>query len=796
MPAVITAVLGPALAALNDRPSLALAIGAAAGGLAILATAAWAHQSAGRADGINPWRPISLALLVLTIADAMFCAARGTPSDAWIVVISMTPVLLLAIARAVQIDLRRRTQRRLTTYLAAELGIRSTAGEPADLLRMQRWRGWQGGLRPRPRAGFITPPPGVDETSPELLAVIRKVFIQRAGVYVVMRPDSRRDRITFRASTEPEVEPEDPQLLRLRQVVESLGRALPDPKVEILARAQDDPAAMASAVEVFAITAFRVTHAPTPQLGNPNVRSVVCAELGQMLYGDPNCLSAEWRRHADQVDFRVRPELPAQIPNPVLDAEQIAEQFGSELVLPLGVDEYGELVGWQLTRTTRPHGLIVGPTGGGKTVAILGLALAAARAGCEVRGVDPKYIELRGLRGWPSVSMLATGRSVPKMVEIVEDTFAEMHHRYDQIDRGLANEDDFQRILLILDEYYVFVEQCNSWWKANRPAGDRRTTHPVIDTVGELAAMARGASIHLLLGVQRPDSAHFPAGARDNFRFRVSLAELSPEGNRMMWEREARELPRIPAELPGRAIVSSSQRPRLAQVFWTPNPAKFPELSDADRALVQAMVPPGTTWSGPRQSEGALLSKTVTADASVEQTASTPADRLLTLLTLALRSRTAHLTSAADGGPPHPGAALQNGPYGWSTGPDGQPEPAGTWIGCVTAGPSEADSQARIYLLPATAVDVARQVAAAIGQPFTTPRTGIDDALDAANLVVTEEEAGQVRRTVRRTLPGAGRFRVWDIPAKALLANSGNPQPPQEPSTPADAKEDTSNKLN
>lgn len=778
IPAAVLAVLGVFLGVLFRQPALAVAAGAGGGTVAAAATTGWVLQSAGRADAINPWRLVALALFAGTAILAVVCRARGTAAEAWAAVLALAPWAVLAIARAVQVELRLGAQRRLTLYLAAELGVRPGAGtghESLDLLRVRRWRGWHGVLRPHPRAGHIVLPLGIDEQSPDLHAAIRGVFAKRTGVYVSLRPDPRRDRILFRATAEPDQPPEDPHLARLRQVVESLGKSLPDPRVSVLAWAEDAPDAMPSAVEVFPVAAFRVGYAPTPSLGNPGVRSVICAELGQMLYGDPNCLRAVWRRYADEVEFTVRPEMPTQLPNPVLDLDQIAEIFAGELVLPLAVDEGGELLGWQLTHTTRPHALVVGPTGGGKTVAILGLALAAVRAGVEVRGVDPKYIELRGLRGWPGVKMLATGRSVPDMVGVVEDTFAEMHRRYDRIDRGLAGEDDFQRILLILDEYYIFVEQCNNWWKAHRPKGDRRSTHPVIERVGELAAMARGASIHLLLGVQRPDSAFFPAGARDNFRFRVALAELSPEGNRMMWERDARELPRLPADLPGRAIVSTPTGPGLGQVFWTPNPARFRQLPEEDRALIRALVPAGTTWDGPPGAAGAALTKpgptppAITAPtAPASPAAPSAAERLLALLTHALRSRTAHLTAADGGGPPHPAQDIHGyNAYGWRTGSRGLPEPGGAWIGCL-APTDQHGAPARVQLLPAAAVEVARHMAAAMGEPFTASRPDIDDALGAAGMLATEQHASQTRRTVRRTLPGVGRVRVWEVPASLL----------------------------
>ena len=754
---VVATALATALAALHHAMAIGAWIAGAGTGLAVLAAVAWAHGAAVHADGPNPWAVLAVSCAALTAAAAAYSTATGLHTTARLVGAAGGTAALVAAALAIRAAARRRVLRRLTAHLAAEPGLYVPAGSSHQLVVMRRRGGWAP-VRAQPRAGFIHPPPGAQARSPDVLTAIRQVFLDRCGTYMTFTVDLRRDRIAFRAAAPPDPAPEDPLLARLQLVVESLGRAVPDPHVEIVAVAGDDNAlAVASVLRVFPVTEFKIKHAPTPSHGNPGVRAVITAELGQMLYGDPNSLAPTWRRHADEIDFRVRPDLPARLPNPVLDPQELAKRSGGELILPLAYDEYGNLLGWQLTHTTRPHALVVGPTGGGKTVAIMGLALAAARAGVEIRGIDPKYIELRGLRGWPNVTALATGASVPAMAKVIDDTYEEMHARYAAIEAGTAVEDDFHRILLILDEYYVFVEQANAWWKENRPKGDRRSSHPIIDTVGQLAAMARGASIHLLLGVQRPDSAFFPSGARDNFRFRVALAELSPEGNRMMWERAARELPRIPADTAGRAIISSALGPALAQVFWTPNPATFDQLDATDRALIRALVPAGHTWeparaaAPPRPGHGAAAPEP------------SPATEMLSLLRAAIHDRTAHLTDTATGGPPR-GAVAD---YGWTRGPDGHPQPAGEWIGCLTdpLGPAE---EIRLYLRPDEALRAARAAAVLLGRPCTSTRAAIDADLEATGLLATEPTT-ENRRTVRRILPGVGRVRVWDLPASLLL---------------------------
>ncbi len=53
------------------------------------------------------------------------------------------------------------------------------------------------------------------------------------------------------------------------------------------------------------------------------------------------------------------------------------------------------------TKSNKPHCLIVGPTGGGKTSAIRTILTEASLRGIPFIGVDPKMIELDGLEGYP-----------------------------------------------------------------------------------------------------------------------------------------------------------------------------------------------------------------------------------------------------------------------------------------------------------------------------------------------------------------------------------------------------------
>lgn len=231
------------------------------------------------------------------------------------------------------------------------------------------------------------------------------------------------------------------------------------------------------------------------------------------------------------------------------------------------------------------------------TVLLRGVAMEAVRKGAEVWGCDPKRIELKGLRGWPGVTRVATG--IEEMVELIGDAHALMEARYARIEAGHALREDLRPLVVILDEYLILVASANRHWKATKEKGQTGTAHPVLGLVKELVVLARSARIHLCLGVQRPDATLFDDGARDSIRHRVSLARLSPQGAMMLWE-DPRTGTDLDMSIRGRATaITSSGSPGHVQVWWTPDPdphvlARNPNAhSPAETTCLQALRPTG-----------------------------------------------------------------------------------------------------------------------------------------------------------------------------------------------------------
>lgn len=120
-----------------------------------------------------------------------------------------------------------------------------------------------------------------------------------------------------------------------------------------------------------------------------------------------------------------------------------------------------------------------------------------------------------------------------------------MERRYARIESGAASEDDFELLILVLDEYRDFYAIVAEWYAGIKVTG-MPTRCPVLEKLGSLVRKGRSARVHVILGLQRPDADVLGGEMRDNFGTRISLGPLSPQGAMMMWES-----PHLGVALPG-----------------------------------------------------------------------------------------------------------------------------------------------------------------------------------------------------------------------------------------------------
>ncbi|MFD6356723.1 FtsK/SpoIIIE domain-containing protein [Nocardia tengchongensis] len=266
--------------------------------------------------------------------------------------------------------------------------------------------------------------------------------------------------------------------------------------------------------------------------------------------------------------------------------------------LPYAVAAADELMFWDVsTKSNKPHCLIVGPTGGGKTSVIRTLLTEAARRGIPFVGVDPKMIELDGLEGYPGCGAIVYDPLRAAM--LVRALHAEMMARNNYVHVKKIEPSQLPLLIAVLDEFFILSGK----WQRLMKTGSEETRKLLaeLDPLGawaDLAVLARSAGIRLLLGVQRPDAQLFgnsSGNARDNFGTRISLGNLSQDGALMMWG-DAQIGRDVDTSIPGRGMVTAPDgSPAPAQMWWTPNvdrhPNKWDQLSADEQALINGLAP-------------------------------------------------------------------------------------------------------------------------------------------------------------------------------------------------------------
>jgi DNA segregation ATPase FtsK/SpoIIIE, S-DNA-T family len=199
----------------------------------------------------------------------------------------------------------------------------------------------------------------------------------------------------------------------------------------------------------------------------------------------------------------------------------IPDRLSDKIQLPFGVDEDGNTISWHLGGATA-HALIIGPTGTGRTMLIRSLALTAAAADVEVIAVDPKRIELSGLRDYPGVTYVAT--EPDDMARAIDRVYDEMNRRAEAVEGGEVTVDELRPILFIVDEYLFLCGCLGHLWRQTPGA---RGEHPALAQMRRLASGGRSVKIHLCIGAPRRDVLWLGGVMPSQFGFRVDLTAPS-----------------------------------------------------------------------------------------------------------------------------------------------------------------------------------------------------------------------------------------------------------------------------
>ncbi|GAA1930749.1 FtsK/SpoIIIE domain-containing protein [Streptantibioticus ferralitis] len=471
----------------------------------------------------------------------------------------LIPVLAAAIAVAVIGSLigtwhrqRRRPVRDLTTALAPVLRVDSTDG----MLKARRRR------HGVPTRLTIKYPAVFDERDEKARAEIRDIIATRLGgdVEATWQPPKRRVIVTIDPT------PGATDIHDSSKATAPVASSDTEAQALVRARATEVVQAIMGATSRItqidfdggtdAPVALHVSYATTSRDLNAVYRQKVLLQVDSKT---PGTWRDIWDFENSRVRFELRPPFPRNVPYPV----QHPREYG---VLPYAAGANGEIISWKLG-AKRPHFLVVGPTGSGKTVLIRDIVLSAVLQGIPVILCDPKRTEYLDFAHFPGVILVTDIADIADAIQRFHDL---MEERYAEIEAGLIASGAHSKFLFILDEYAVFKKLVNKLWedkKKEQEKPPKRTTHPCLDDWSNLVLMVRGAGGHLVQGLQRPDADVTGGAERDSFRQRLALDQHTPETAKMMWNNS-----RIGTDLPsvqGRAMADTGRtnHPEEVQVL-------------------------------------------------------------------------------------------------------------------------------------------------------------------------------------------------------------------------------------
>lgn len=526
----------------------------------------------------------SLGLLALAVAGWLVAPLMGYPQLAW-------PALAVGLVasgaeavRGTRQVRREEVLERLQLAFALEWGGRTGALD----VRTRRWtRGWVG-LPRQVRVRYAPLPAALaPDWAPSLASATSSVL---SGTYKVKLHNPSRGRLELRLDESPaaKASESDPAAERARKVVTDLL----GPTASVTALDLDESGQ---------VTSIAVSHGAGAKLVASGYRSRIDRTVSALL---PGRWRSHWDLEGDKVRFEQRPQLPdsiwlEEVQPPAAD---LMENY-ADVEIPFGVDEDGDVMSWR--PALLPQAVVIGGTGSGKTSTTHALLVQFSHYGWPIWVADGKAIEFLGFRDWPNVQTVAS--TPADQVAVIHRAWELMEHRYSLVTRNQARIEDFEPLLLFVDEYADLKGALTSWYAGVKQKGDPRQP-PTFEEVASIIRKGRTARVHIVLALQRPDVEFLGGEMRDNLGMRISVGRLSPQGAQMMWEHPAVGVT-LPRGKRGRAIAMSDNGfPVEMQCFRTPDPAKAthdvelqllerlrPAHSEQERLLI---VPPEPSWNG------------------------------------------------------------------------------------------------------------------------------------------------------------------------------------------------------
>lgn len=478
--------------------------------------------------------------------------------------------------------------RSIDKMIEAVNAVVRAAAPTRDLVRASRWKGgWIG----YPTRITVTYPSDIVDADPKFLESLVGQVTNRMGIpYRIKKNNSRTCVVTLELDTTEDAAPQDRDHAKLESIVQSI---VPGMSVKEISRNAED-----------AISEIQLRWPPsqTSRVSTKFIQRKLTDAI-QIAVGEPFATQFDFTQER-AVSAPLTP-FPDVIPHPARDdAEPMKVAFGQF--------RDGTPCIWNLDDPL-PHVLIVGGTGGGKTVLLLSILTALPNGlrrngfgqwvrdedaiAAEVWPIDPKRLGLFNLDLIPGAKRAATRESA--IVDYILGVKKKMDDRYEYLEKnGPHLRATLSPLVLVVDEGEEMVDMLNDWWRSGEGKRDwmerfnlekapTGSSHPVMTAFGSILRLGREGRVHVILASQQAASTWLSTSSRSQFAVRIALRNLEQSTSMMTFG----TLAAVSGleNRPGRAWVSvgMGMEPDHAQIYWTPKLA--PGLNDADREILHGL---------------------------------------------------------------------------------------------------------------------------------------------------------------------------------------------------------------
>lgn len=228
-------------------------------------------------------------------------------------------------------------------------------------------------------------------------------------------------------------------------------------------------------------------------------------------------------------------------------------------VLNIGIGLTG-LVGMDLQHS--PHAFIAGETGSGKSNLLKCMLYQAFKKGYEIVLIDFK----RGVSFAHFGDMVTLIYEYEDARNVLEEMVEETKRRLDSFrEMKVDNINDYNRYAVDpFQRKIIFIDELAELLKTR----DKELSNSLYDSLETLTRLSRAVGIHLIMGIQRPDSTVVNGQIKNNVPFRVCGRFVDREPSRIMLGCDhASSLPNIK----GRFIVKGNDMQEVQCFYYDDN---------------------------------------------------------------------------------------------------------------------------------------------------------------------------------------------------------------------------------